>query len=140
MAKSIFKTMLAWAQARLNQQRSERLLSPLPAHVCNLPGIKPTVGTGWLMSCSSSSERSGSSARGEGAHHHIGGGYKHLQQQQRAERVVGAAGHLLTLDEGGGVGVLRGPLEVDVVQRRLLGQTRREWRAGHGLAPRSQAV
>ena len=32
--------MLAWAQARLNQQRSERLLSPLPAHVCNLPGIK----------------------------------------------------------------------------------------------------
>ena len=40
VAKSIFKTMLAWAQARLNQQRSERLLSPLPAHVCNLPGIK----------------------------------------------------------------------------------------------------
>ena len=40
VSKSIFKTMLAWAQARLNQQLSERLLSPLAAYVCNLPGIK----------------------------------------------------------------------------------------------------
>ena len=40
MTKSIYKAMLAWAQARLNKQRAERLLPPLPGYVCNLPGIK----------------------------------------------------------------------------------------------------
>ena len=40
MTKSIYKAMLAWAQARLNKQRAERLLAPLPGYVCNLPGIK----------------------------------------------------------------------------------------------------
>ena len=40
MTKSIYKAMLAWAQARLNKQRAERLLAPMPGYVCNLPGIK----------------------------------------------------------------------------------------------------
>ena len=34
MAKSIYKAMLAWAQARLNKQRAERLLAPMPGYVC----------------------------------------------------------------------------------------------------------
>jgi hypothetical protein len=40
MTKSIYKTMLAWAQARLNKQRADRLLAPMPEYVCNLPGVK----------------------------------------------------------------------------------------------------
>ena len=40
MTKSIYKAMLAWAQARLNRQRADRMLPELPEYVCNLPGIK----------------------------------------------------------------------------------------------------
>ena len=40
MSKSIFKAVLAWAQLKLNQQRTARMLSPLPEYICNLPGIK----------------------------------------------------------------------------------------------------
>jgi hypothetical protein len=40
MTKGVYKPMLAWAQARLNQQLSERLLPPMPEYVCRLPGIK----------------------------------------------------------------------------------------------------
>lgn len=40
VSKGIFKPMLAWAQAKLNEQRTARKLSPLPDYVGKLPGIR----------------------------------------------------------------------------------------------------
>ena len=40
VTKSIFKGMLAWAQAKLNEQLRARMLKEREAYVCSLPGIK----------------------------------------------------------------------------------------------------
>ena len=40
MTKGVFKPCLQWAQAELNTQRENRLLAPMKAHVCNVPGVK----------------------------------------------------------------------------------------------------
>lgn len=40
MTKSIYKAMLAWAQAELNKQLAAKMEQPRHAYVCNLPGVK----------------------------------------------------------------------------------------------------
>ena len=39
VSKSIFKTMLAWAQAKLNEQLLSKMLHPMDNYVGNIPGV-----------------------------------------------------------------------------------------------------
>ena len=48
VTKSIFKGMLAWAQAKLNEQLRARMLKEREAYVCSLPGIKERKDRGFF--------------------------------------------------------------------------------------------
>lgn len=45
--KGVFKPMLAWAQAKLNDQRRARMLTQMPNYVCQLPGVKERKNEIW---------------------------------------------------------------------------------------------